>query len=270
MPTISHVSRPMIHVETSPGHIEPFHEPAGSGKPESVPRGSDGQSSKGTAGPERAGVASTAGGRGPSSSSRANITGVPDRYIAHPDGEYQTDPTNPGFFTDSKNQRYVSMGGNLYAVSGNEGEGTLRVVMPGEPAKPGISIERKPDGRFGPRDDTGLKGGMQKGGAGGWSPRKFDLQSSIDRQQRTLQDAEDKLRRGTDLVNSGQAKVNVLSPQLEKARSEKSPDVGRLSSELASAREEMRRGRSEASRMNLAIVAAREEIARLERERANQ
>jgi hypothetical protein len=162
------------------------------------------------------------------------------------------------------------MGGNLYAVSGNEGEGTLRVVMPGEPAKPGISIERKPDGRFGPRDDTGLKGGMQKGGAGGWSPRKFDLQSSIDRQQRTLQDAEDKLRRGTDLVNSGQAKVNVLSPQLEKARSEKSPDVGRLSSELASAREEMRRGRSEASRMNLAIVAAREEIARLERERANQ
>jgi hypothetical protein len=164
MPNIPHVTTHPVHVEPRPVHVEPSHEPprvpSGSGERGNAPQGTGASQSKGPVRPGRTGSFSAASApRGESGASEVNAAGIPRRYVAHPVGDYQTDPTNPGFLVDSGKQRYVRMGGDLFAVSGSEPGGTLRVVMPGEPAKPGIPIERNADGTLHMRQNTGLRGG---------------------------------------------------------------------------------------------------------------
>jgi hypothetical protein len=96
--------------------------------------------------------------------------GIPERYIARPEGDLQSDEENPGMFVDATRRRYLQIGGNWYSVRQDDGNGPWRVVFPdesgrpGSTPKPGIPVERGIDGAWGVRRaGVGLAGGMWNG-----------------------------------------------------------------------------------------------------------
>ena len=85
--------------------------------------------------------------------------GLPDRYIAHPTGDMQSDPSNPGIFFDNRGQRYLQSGANWYGAAHDKDSGTWRAVSHDEPGKPGIPVEQRSNGTWRVHADAGLKGG---------------------------------------------------------------------------------------------------------------
>lgn len=223
-----------------------YHEPAGNpgkpGSPNGVPDRAVQQRPGSTASPEAApgAAASAPKPRSPGNaghrigndvrsmsttqsagSTHAGGAVLPDRYIAHPDGDLRSDTANPGIFIDERGRRYMQSNGNLYGVtrSKDEGEanGTWRVIVHDEPVKPGIPVKQNADGRWTVQNDVGLQGGHRS------AADKANLQASVQATRSALQS--NRTNNAAKLQELDKANADVNDARRQKAELETKKDT---------------------------------------------
>lgn len=118
----------------------------------------------------------------PTRDSHAGGAGLPQRYIAKPGGELQSDAMHLGIWVDGGGKRYLQSGGNWYQVARDDANQTWRVLHPDEPNKPGIPVQLNGDGTVGVHGNVGIKGG------GGSEADKARIQAAMQTKQRELDD----------------------------------------------------------------------------------
>jgi hypothetical protein len=110
---------------------------------------------------------------------------LPDRYIAHPNGDLRSDTANPGIFIDERDRRYMQINGDWYGVTRGKNEreanGTWRVIVHDEPAKPGVPVKHDAGGQWTLHGDVRLQGGHRS------AVDKANLQASLQATRSALQ-----------------------------------------------------------------------------------
>ncbi|QYD67312.1 hypothetical protein KZJ38_13115 [Paraburkholderia edwinii] len=245
----------MLTIHFGDVHGTTYREPAGntgkSGSPNGVPDRPGQQRPGSTASPETApGAAAPASkprspgnaghriGNDVRSMSTTQSTGsthaqgavLPDRYIAHPNGDLRSDTENPGILIDERGRRYMQSNGNLYGITRGkdqgEANGTWRLIVHDEPVKPGIPVKQNADGRWTLQSDVGLQGGHRS------AADKANLQASVQATRSALQS--NRSNNAVKLQELDRANADVNDARRQKAELERKKD--RITHDLNDAR----------------------------------
>lgn len=179
-------------------------------------------------------------------STHARGSVLPDRYIAHPNGDLRSDTENPGIFIDERGRRYMRSNGNLYGVTRSkdkgEANGTWRVIVHDEPVKPGIPVKQNADGRWTAQSDVGLQGGHRS------AADKANLQASVQATRSALQS--NRTNNAVKLQELDRANADVNDARRQKAELETKKD--RITHDLNEARSQAQeyQSKSEQSRLD--------------------
>jgi hypothetical protein len=169
---------------------------------------------------------------------RSDGAGLPERYIAKPDGELRTDEKNVGVFVGDSGRRYLQIGENWYRARQDEVNGPWRVVLPDEPdsavssLKPGIPVERGANGAWAVRrEGVGLAGGMWHDG----SASARDIEAAQLKRAEERRQLEQAIREARATATGYEWKINDFQNKLADAQRRVSNDIDASGAKLDAA-----------------------------------